>query len=80
MIEHAIDFLLNRSSSVPSTVKLTTESIALLKRADSISRFQECGWSYAMGFKGRDVLVTVQANSQEEIDIALGLHRPSYID
>ena len=53
--------------------RLDTETIRLLKECDDISQFSESGWAQAMGFKGGKFHVLVHANSQHEINVALGL-------
>lgn len=72
--------LLTKSSSGGDTKRLTPETAKLLREADEVTRYNECGWACAMGWKGKGLgaklVVAVHASSQEEIDVALGLRDP----
>ena len=64
--------ILTRSSGSGSR-RLDSETTALLKTCDHISRFSESGYAQAMGWKDGKFVVLVHANSHQEIDRALGL-------
>jgi len=60
-------------SSGSGSKRLDSETTALLKTCNDISRFNESGYAQAMGWKDGKFVVLVHANSQHEIDVALGL-------
>lgn len=53
--------------------RLTEASMHRLRASDRVDRHQDCGWHCATGYKNGRVQVLVYANSQAELDDALGL-------
>jgi hypothetical protein len=51
--------------------RLTDATIVKLRSADSVERYQDCGWYCATGYKDGRVAVIVHADSKAELDLAL---------
>lgn len=67
-MDHALDFLFTRSSSVPRTERLNSANAAKLREAHTVEYYSECGWHCATGFDSeKRVTVMVHAGSREEI-------------
>jgi hypothetical protein len=59
------------TDSTCHTERLTEATAHKLRAADSVERYQDCGWHCATGYKGGRVEVMVHANSKAELDLAL---------
>lgn len=60
--------IIRPASSSSDSERMTSAHVPLLKECDDVRTFSECGWFCALGFKGRERVVYVHANSFEEYD------------